>query len=317
MIEGLIIRVYISSGILDVMDVTAAAIVCQWFSKRGRKERRVFIRPIFFALLLSFGFSGIVFSAPPERIVSLAPAITEILYELGLDDRIVAVTAYCDYPPQAATKPKVGGFSNPSLEAIIAARPDMVVMADEGNPLAIYRRLKKLGINTYVFRAKRLKELPQAMRAMGSAFGVEKRASERADRIEKVIRSYEKELKMLPAGRFKKAMFVVQPEPLIIAGSGTVIDDALNLLGMKNIASDAVARYPKYSLEEVIHRSPDIIFVGKGRMTGESAGNLVRRLKGLAAIQKGHVCYMSEALYKLTPRVVDGIEEMAKCLEKP
>jgi iron complex transport system substrate-binding protein len=70
------------------------------------------------------------FCAPPVRIVSLAPSITEILYDLGLEDRIAAVTVFCDYPKRAKDKPKIGGFANPSLEAIISARPDLVLMME-------------------------------------------------------------------------------------------------------------------------------------------------------------------------------------------
>ena len=74
-------------------------------------------------------------AAPPARIVSLAPNLTEILYDIGLGDHVVAVTDFCDYPPEARTKPKIGGFSNPSLEAVAAMKPDMVVMTKDGNPL--------------------------------------------------------------------------------------------------------------------------------------------------------------------------------------
>ncbi len=264
-------------------------------------------------LTLSFvcAFTGIAFAAPPERIVSLAPNVTEILYDLGLGDRIVAVTTFCDYPPEAAKKPKVGGFSNPSLEAIVAASPDMVVMTDEGNPAEIFERLKKLNINTYVFRAKRLSELPQGMRDLGVALGVRNQAFKRAERVEKVIRSYEEKLKKASQSRLKKAIFIIQPGPLIVAGPGTVIDDALNLLGLQNIASDGDSRYPKYSIEELIRRSPDIIFIGQGPMTKQNAQNLLKKIGRLDAVRKGRVYYTSEDLYRLTPKAVRGIEEIA------
>src|SRR5512137_104966 len=120
-------------------------------------------------LFVWLSLSAIAFASPPDRIVSLAPSVTEILYDLGLEDRVAAVTTFCDYPPQVVHKPKVGGFANPSLEAIIAARPDLVIMTDEGNPREVYERLQKLGINTYTFKAKRLSELPQGIRDLGVA----------------------------------------------------------------------------------------------------------------------------------------------------
>jgi len=263
-------------------------------------------------ILLWLLLSGSAFAAPPERIVSLAPSITEILYDLGLEDRVVAVTTFCDYPPQVIHKPKVGGFANPSIEAIIAARPDLVIMTDDGNPREVYDRLKKLGINTYTFKAKRLSELPQGIRDLGVATGIQDQAYKRAKRIETGLRKYARRIQKSPPRYLnKKAIFIIQPEPLIVAGPETVIDDALKLLGLQNIASDTDARYPKYSIEEVIRRAPDVLFIGIGPMTRESSKNLLKRLESLDAVRKGRIYYTSESLYRLTPKVISGIEEIA------
>jgi len=280
------------------------------------RKKQVMMRKMCLVALCLWSFTGVAFSAPPERIVSLAPSITEILYDLGLGDRIAAVTIFCDYPSQALDKPKIGGFANPSLEAIVAAKPDMVVMTDDGNPPEIFARLKKLGIKAYVFRAKRLSELPQGIRDMGTALGVKKQAFRRAERIERVLQEYEKKRKATPQGRLKKAIFIVHPEPLVVAGPGTVINDVLDLLGLQNIASEAGVRYPKYSIEEVMRRSPDIIFIGKGKMTGENAGNLIKRLRRVEAVKRGRLYYTSESLYRLSPRVTTGILELAGYLDK-
>jgi iron complex transport system substrate-binding protein len=263
-------------------------------------------------ILLWLSLSGIVFASPPGRIVSLAPSVTEILYDLGLGDQIIAVTTFCDYPPQAMDKPKIGGYSNPSIESIIAMKPDLVVMIDDGNPIEIQDRLKKLDIKTYVFRAKRLKELPQGIRDLGIVLGIRDRAFKRAAKVENVIHKYERQAQKSPPRYFrKKAIFIIQPEPLIVAGPDTIIDDALKLLGLQNIASDATSPYPKYSIEEVIRQSPDIIFMGQGPMTREISKGLLRRLGSLEAIKKGRVYYTSESLYRLTPKVISGIEEIA------
>ena len=263
-------------------------------------------------ILLWISLSGIVFASPPGRIVSLAPSVTEILYDLGLGDQIIAVTTFCDYPPEALDKPKIGGYSNPSIESIVAMKPDLVVMIDDGNPIEIQDRLKKLDIKTYVFRAKRLKELPQGIRDLGTALGIRDRAFKRAARVENVIHKYERQARKSPPRYFrKKAIFIIQPEPLIVAGPDTVIDDALKLLGLQNIASDATSPYPKYSIEEVIRQSPDIIFMGQGPMTRKISKGLIRRLGSLEAIKKERVYYTSESLYRLTPKVISGIEEIA------
>jgi iron complex transport system substrate-binding protein len=278
------------------------------------------LRIINFCFLIIFTWiilCSAAFSAPPVRIVSLAPSITEILYDLGLEDRIAAVTVFCDYPKQALAKPKIGGFANPSLEAIIAAKPDLVIMTEDGNPTEIRSRLRKLGINTYVFRAKRLKELPQGICDLGSVLGIKDRAVRRAAEIEAQLSKYEKKVQQsafhdLP----RKVLFIIQPEPLIVAGPGTVIDDVLKLLGLHNIAADAGVPYPKYSIEEVIRRSPDVVFIGQGPMSRDIPKTLLCRLSSLDAVKKGHVYVTSELLYRLTPKTILGIEEIASHLSK-
>ena len=112
----------------------------------------------------------------PRRIVSLAPSTTEILFALGLGNSIVGVTTFCDYPPEAKTKPRIGGMSNPSLEAVVSLKPDIVVLTTDGNPKKFEERLRSLNIRTYVYKSRRLSDLPQGIREMGSALGVQKEA---------------------------------------------------------------------------------------------------------------------------------------------
>src|SRR3990167_5007749 len=200
-------------------------------------------------LIIFIFLSSTAFSSPIERIVSLAPNITEILYAIELEDKILAVTNFCDYPPRAKEKPKIGGMSNPSLEAVVSMKPDIVVMTTDGNPKGFEERLKQLGIQTYVFRARRLSELSEGIRELGITLGAGERANKLAEEIENKLQKSE-------AGSQKpevkgKALFIVWPEPLLVAGHGTTIDDVLQLLGWENIASDVVGGYPKYSIEEI------------------------------------------------------------------
>ncbi len=253
----------------------------------------------------------------PSRIVSLSPAMTEILYDLGLGSSIVGVTIYCDYPEAAKSKPKVGGFANPSLEAIVAVRPDLVILTSDGNPEDVYQRLERFGIQTYVFRATRLFDLPGAIRQLGQALGVEKTADARAREMEASLARYAKNARAKAGAARPRVLFIIHPEPLLVAGPGTVIDDALTLLGLNNIAADAKSSYPKYSIEEIVRRSPDIIFIGQGPMSPNLSDKLLKRIRSLAAVQKGRVYYVSELLYRLTPRAILGIEELAGYLDTP
>ena len=215
---------------------------------------------IFFVFIYLFTFHNSAYAEPPQRIISLAPNITEILFTLGLGDSVAGVTIFCDYPQEAKKKHKIGGMSNPSLEGVVSLKPDIVVMTIDGNPKEFEERLHSLRVSTYVFKALRFSDLPQAIREMGSSFDVKERADTLADRIETSLIK----LKITGHSQKKKVLFIIWPEPLIVAGPNTAMDDAITLLGGENIASKAKTSYPKYSVEEIIRQGPDVIIIGKG-----------------------------------------------------
>ena len=309
---------------------------------------------IFICLILHLTFIDLaVANEQPTRIISLAPNLTEILFAMGLGDRVVGVTNFCDYPEDAKGKPKVGGIFNPSLEAVVSLRPDIVVMTTDGNLKEFEERLRSLGIKTYVFKARRLSELPQGIRDMGSALEVKDKAEALAKEIDIAFNRFKATSQesnppsppdnppIPPLGRGgkvggergpgginysslvtrhsslkKKVLFIIWPEPLIVAGSGTAIDDAITLLGCENIASKTNTSYPTYSIEEIIHQAPDVIFVGKGHANMKDASRgLLERLSSIPAVKNGEIYYISDSIYRLGPRIVKGVDEMARCLK--
>jgi iron complex transport system substrate-binding protein len=103
---------------------------------------------------------------------------------------------------------------------------------------------------------------------------------------------------------------------LIVAASGTAIDDAISLLGCENIASKAYTSYPKYSVEEIIRQAPDVIFIGKGHADVKAASRkIIEKLSGIPAVKHGEVYFVSDSIYRLSPRIIKGIDEMARCLK--
>ncbi len=278
------------------------------------------MKKVFISISIILALSTAVYAAdafPPKRIITLAPSVTEIVYALGLGDNIVGVTTFCDYPEEAKKKPKVGGMSNPSLEAVVSLKPDVVVMTTDGNPKEFQERLSSLKIKTYVFEARRLSDLPEGIRGVGRALEVRDRAESLAADIEKGIRAFRAKREGR-AGSGRKVLFIVWPEPLIVAGPRTVMDDAFSLLGEINIASNAKTEYPKYSIEEVIRQSPEVLFIGKsmGMDMREVSRGLLDRMKSVPAVRNGRVYFLSDRLFRLGPRVLKGIEEMAGDLEK-
>lgn len=270
-----------------------------------RAVRAVIMLCIFLEATASFG---------AERIISLAPAVTEILYELGLEDKIAAVTTFCDQPSSARQKPKVGGMSNPSLEAVISLKPDIVVMTTDGNPREFEGRLKALGIKTYVMRARRMIELPAEIIAMGKALSAEEEASALAARIEAAIIRFGQSKSKSPLN----VLFIIWPEPLITAGPGTAIDDALKMLGHKNISGEAKINYPKYSMEEALRARPDAIVIGRGHEDMRKLSKrTLERLGNTPAVKNGRVYFAGDGLYRLGPRIVEGLEELSNVLDGP
>jgi iron complex transport system substrate-binding protein len=262
------------------------------------------------------------FPPPPLRIVSLAPAMTEILFSLGLGERVVGVTTFSDHPDAARSKTKIGGMTNPSLEAIVSLKPDLVVMTHDGNPKAIADRLATLGIATYVFRARRLTELPAGIREMGRVLGARPAANQLAEKIEGAIQkaSAWQQGPYSPAmtTKCKTALFVIWPNPLIVAGPGTILDDAMQMNGLCNIAADAIVPYPRFSLEAVVERQPDLILIGDGNNDIKKLSQgFLQSLKMLEVVQKGRICYLDDALYRPGPRIPEGMDALAHCKEMP
>ncbi|MDR2862111.1 MAG: cobalamin-binding protein [Syntrophobacterales bacterium] len=287
-----------------------------FFINRGKKwppAKKIFgISGIFFSLVFLVFPLDRTLAETPQRIISLAPNITEILYDLGLGKQVIGVTTYCNYPPDAAGKRKVGSMSNPSLETIVNLRPDMVVLTTDGNTRAIANRLVKLNIPIYVFRAKRLGELPAEIRKMGAALGVKDKAEQAAQAMETSLQGYLRQTANFPP---VKALFVVQTEPLLVAGPDTAIDDALNIFRLQNIAADASLPYPQFSLEEVIRRDPDIIFVicsHRGAYT--QYDTFLRKIRQLKAVRQNNIFCVGDPLLRMGPRIKEGLAEMSQHL---
>ncbi len=269
------------------------------------------IRYSLFAVCFLF-FASIAAAEPAQRIVSLAPSTTEILFAAGLGDRIVGVTTFCDYPEEAKSKPKIGGMSNPSLEAVISLKPDIVIMTTDGNPKEFEQRLRSMNIRTYVFRARTISQLSDGIRNLG-------REIEQEEKFNRLALDIKKSLNDVQSGAQQnntKVLFMIWPEPLMVAGPGTAIHDAINLLGATNIAEDARIQYPKYSIEEIVRRSPDIIFIGKayGMDMQKTAVGLLTRISYIPAVKNNKVFYVSDHLYRLGPRIIPGIKELAEYL---
>lgn len=252
-----------------------------------------------------------------RRIVSLAPSVTEILFGLGLDAEVVGVTDFCDYPARAKGRPKVGGFKGKSLEAIVALSPDVVIGTRDGNEEGLLQTLNRLHIPLLTVQPRTLSEVIWSVRRIGEAVGRKESAEELARFCEG--RLSEVQARVGGAHRFR-VLLVYGREPLVLAGPGTFADDLIRLAGGENVTGDAGVPYPRFSLETVLARAPEVIVEGAMGSEGvdekaRSAISFWSRFPSLPAVREGRIVAIPENLIaRPGPRLFDGLLQLARAL---
>ncbi len=251
--------------------------------------------------------------APPRRIVSLVPSATEIIFALGGEERLVGVTDFCDWPPEARRKPRVGGMIAPSLEAIVALRPDLVVVTDEGNSQATLDQLDRLGIPSYVVHARRLDDAMALVDRLGELTGRSAAAPRVVSSLKARVRRVVESVRSSPRPR---VLYVLWPDPIVVPGRDGLVTELIALAGGTSVTAAAAGSYPRLSLEGVVAYKPDVIILA--RHGGDQTPTLRAtwdRLGAVPAIHAGRVSSVDGALlHRYGPRVVDGLEALARVI---
>jgi iron complex transport system substrate-binding protein len=253
----------------------------------------------------------------PQRIISLAPSNTEILYALGLADRVVGVTDFDNYPPEVKEKESIGGFSTPNLEKVVSLSPDLVVAAPIHEKQVI-PQLEQKGIAVLALAPRTLDEVMAAITMVGKATATEKAASELTSQMAKRIKAVtDKTDKLDPADR-PKVMYIVWHDPLKASARNTFHDELINKAGGLNVFGD-LSDYPSVSLEAVIEASPAVMLAGIGMGQGQDAPLQFalndERLRDVDARRNNRVYGVnSDTAGRAGPRIVDVLEEFAKLI---
>ena len=252
---------------------------------------------------------------PPRRIVSLAPNLTEIVFALDEGIRLAGVTSYCDYPPAAREKEKVGDTIQPNLEKIISLKPDLVLVSTSSQLERMTSRLDQLSIPVYVTDPRTVREVVSSIRALGKVIGAEEKATALADAMERRISKVEEQVRDLPRPRI---LYVLQIGPLITVGSRTFINDLLTLAGGDSISASETADYPQFSLETVIARAPEVIVAPTSHGgVGPSDDELAKTFASTPAIRKQRIARVNPDLVtRPGPRIVEGLEGLARDLHQ-
>ena len=251
----------------------------------------------------------------PERIVSLSPANTEILFALGLGDRIVGVTEYCTYPEAALSKDKIGGFSTINTEKIAVLNPDLLVAAD-GNSEETIAHLRELGYTIITVNADTIDTTLADIRLIGKAAGVDSAAEELVSSMKDDLAEIAEKTKGAEKPTILHCMWT---DPLWVSGSGTFQDEMISAAGGVNAAA-AEGGWVALTMEKFLTMNPDIIVVDSGDGMGVGTDDALKnfflkdsRMQSLSAVQNERVYVVNaDIIDRGGPRIVEGVEALAE-----
>jgi iron complex transport system substrate-binding protein len=258
---------------------------------------------------------NVTISSEPQSIISLAPSNTEILFALGLGDRLIAVSEYCNYPLEVQNKAKIGGFSTVNIEKVVGLTPDLV-LATGGVQEAIVEELERLGLTVIVLDANNIEDVLENIRLVGKAAGRLEAARELRANLEQRIKAVTDKTRDLLHSQRQRVFYEVQYDPLMTAGPGTFIHNLIHLAGGVNIASDAAAKYLVYNLETIIERNPEVIIISfwHGSIAASVEGVKSReRWQKVDAVKNNRVYGINaDIVSRPGPRIVDALEKMTR-----
>jgi len=247
----------------------------------------------------------------PRRVIALAPSITEIIYDLGQEERLVGVTQYSTYPPEAESLPRVGSYVRLDLEKIVALKPDLCLATKDGNPKHIVDKIVSLGIPVYVINPRNLQQIMDTITRLGSLLHAEQEAEELVSDMEKRIGQVRARVKK--GDHRPRVFFQIDAEPLFSAGTDTFIHELIELAGGINTTAGEVS-YPRYSWEDIIVLQPEIVMISSmaGGLTPEYLLNSWKKWNLLSAVKNDKVFVVDAELFdRPTPRLIDGLEVIA------
>lgn len=255
----------------------------------------------------------VTLSATPQRIISLVPSVTELIFALGGQDRLVGVTDFCDWPAEAKHKPSVGGMISPSLEIIVSLRPDLVIATDDGNREETLAQLERLHIPVFLVHAHRLAEVKEVTTRLGVLTGRETAVGPLVERFDARIRSVATAVAAAPRPR---VLYVLWPDPLIVPGRDAIVTELIGLAGGASITANERSDYPRYSIEAAVAFAPEVIILARhGTGSGPIARDKWDRLVSVPAVKAGRVHAVDgNLMHRYGPRLAEGLEQLARAI---
>ena len=259
---------------------------------------------------------------PAQRVVSLQPNNTEIMFALGLGDRLVAVTKYCDYPPEAKQKPNVGDLLAPSVERILSFKPDLVLVG-QGTDMRVVQALEGLHVATFAVHPTTVQGVLGAVLDVGTLCGARTQAEKVVSALRSRLEAVNGKTAALPADERPRVLYGYPEVPMHTASGRTFIGDIIRLAGGSNIAERDPMEWPTLGLEAVLKADPQVIISGYSSdyLSRDEAEKRWAALKAepvwrdIAAIKNNRVYLLNlDVVLRPGPRVLDGLEDVARCL---
>lgn len=249
----------------------------------------------------------------PERIITLAPSLTEIVFAVGAGNRLVGNTTYCDYPAEAKQVEKVGDTLHPSIEKILSLRPQLILVSTASQLEAFTKQLDERNIAVYVTDPHDLDGVFRSIKSVGELLNESERADSLVNDLRKRVAFVEERVKNAkPVSVF----YQLSAEPLYTAGRDAFVTDLIRRAGGLSVTADVPGAWPRYSAEAALASRPEVIVMATGDSMGAEANAEV------AAPLKGSPAFTNNRIYKINgdylsrpgPRVVDGLEQLARAL---
>lgn len=256
----------------------------------------------------------VTLSRPAQRIVSLAPHLTEILFAVGAGSRVAGVVQYSDYPPQARTLPGIGGYQQFDLERVIGLKPDLIVAWQSGNNPGQIERLRKLGFPVYLSEPRRLTDVASSMERIGALAG----GGEQAMRAVRDFRDRHSRLQARYARRSPvRTFYEVWNRPLMTVSDAHLIGDVMKLCGAENVFAGLPLLTPTISEEAVLVADPAVIIASGMDETRPQWLDDWRRWPRLKAVKDGHLHFVPpDILQRHSPRILEGAEQFCAQVDR-
>jgi len=252
--------------------------------------------------------------SPATRIVSLAPHITELMYELDAGARVIATVDHSDFPAAARQLPRVGSAHKLDLERIVELQPDLIVAWRSGNPVAEVERLRTLGLSVYITEPRALDDIADSLQDLGALIG----AKERGDSLAESFRTQARQTIAQYAGRAPVNVFYqIWDDPLMTLNGDHIISELLQHCGGVNVFADLPTLAPQVGTEAVLAADPDVILVSGSARTGPEWVDHWRAWRRLKAVQNHHIYFIPpDFVQRQTPRILQGMERICAALDR-